>query len=179
MAGQDQLPCPNVPQDSVGLLGHNDTLWAHGHLVVHQGPQVLLYRAASHQVSPQPVLVLGITPLQVQDSLFALVRFQLVLLSPTLQPVKGLPKGCTPLCDIGQSSQLRFVSKPAGEAPAPSAKSLMNNLNNSGASNKLYGPPLVTGLKLEAVSVITALWDLSLRHFSVHCTVLSPRPHLL
>ena len=50
--GEDHLPqtagnaVPNAPQDTVGLLGHKSTLLAHGQLVVHQDPHILLCRAA-------------------------------------------------------------------------------------------------------------------------------------
>ena len=40
----------NAPQETIGLLGHQSTLLAHGQPVVHQDPQVLLCRAPLQQV---------------------------------------------------------------------------------------------------------------------------------
>jgi len=42
--GEDHLPCPaghalfNIPQDTIGLLGHRGTLLAHGHLLATRTP---------------------------------------------------------------------------------------------------------------------------------------------
>ena len=65
----------NTPQDATGLLGHKGTVLAHGHPVVHQDTQAAIPCAALQQVSPQPILVPGLIPAQMQDSTFALVVF--------------------------------------------------------------------------------------------------------
>jgi len=54
LAGHTPL---NAPQDSIGLLGSQGTLLAHGQPVVHQHSQVPLPRAALQQVRLKPVLV--------------------------------------------------------------------------------------------------------------------------
>jgi len=74
---QDHLPSPaghtpfNALQDPIGLLGHQDTLLAHDHPVVHLDPWVPHCRTPLQQVMFQPVLTLAVIPSQVQDSTFA------------------------------------------------------------------------------------------------------------
>ena len=59
--GEENLPgpaghtLPNTPQETIGLLGSQRTLLAHGHPVVHQHTQVPLRRAALQQLHPKPV----------------------------------------------------------------------------------------------------------------------------
>jgi len=71
--GEKNLPRPaghtllNAPQETIGLLGNQGTLLAHGQLVIHQDTHFHLHRAAFHQVSPEPILVHGVIPPQVQD----------------------------------------------------------------------------------------------------------------
>jgi len=66
--GEENLPRPtghtplNAPQETIGLLGSQGTLLAHGQPVVHQHTQVPLRRAALHQVFLEPVLVHGAMP---------------------------------------------------------------------------------------------------------------------
>ncbi|KAJ7400839.1 hypothetical protein BTVI_101645 [Pitangus sulphuratus] len=156
--GQDHLPqlvgnaIPDAPQDTTVHLGHKDTLLAHG-----QNSQVLLLRTASQQVSPQPVQVPRATHFQVQDPAFAFVEFQTVLLCPSLQPVNFLLKGCTALWGIDHFSHLCVISELSKEASTPSSKSL---INNTGPSIKSWGTPLVTGLALDPMPLISTLWNL-------------------
>jgi len=75
--GEDHLPSPaghapfNALQDPIGLHGHQGTLLAHEHPVVHLVPKVPHCRAPLQQVMFQPVLVLAVIPSQMQDSTFA------------------------------------------------------------------------------------------------------------
>ncbi|PKU42718.1 hypothetical protein llap_6967 [Limosa lapponica baueri] len=110
---------PDAPQDVIGLLGHKGTLLAHGHPIVHQNSQVFLHRAALQLVSPQPVLVHGVIPLQVQDPTLALVEFHQVPLCPTLQPVQVLLYGGTAFWYASHPSQFCVISKPAAGALHP------------------------------------------------------------
>jgi len=64
----------NAPQNTLGLLGSQGTLLAHGQLVTHQYSQVPLHRAALQQLHSKPVLVRGVVPPQVQDPALALVE---------------------------------------------------------------------------------------------------------
>ena len=65
------------------------------HLSAYQYPQVLLCKAALNPVLPQPVLILGIAPTQVQDLALGLVELHEVHVGPLLQPVK-VPLGGIP-----------------------------------------------------------------------------------
>lgn len=56
----------------------------------------------------QPVLVLGIIILQVQDPVFAFVEFQMLPLCPSLQPLKLPLKGYT--ATVVLATPPRFVS---------------------------------------------------------------------
>ena len=79
--GKENLPRPaghtppNASQDTIGLLGSQGTLLAHGQPVVHQDTQVPLHKAALQQVCPKPVLVHGVVPPQVQDPALAHIEF--------------------------------------------------------------------------------------------------------
>ncbi|XP_050567062.1 uncharacterized protein LOC118250829 [Cygnus atratus] len=94
---------------SLGLLGHEGTLLAHGQPVVHQDPQVLLLRAPLQQVIPQPVLICPVVPSQVQDSTLALIKPHLVSSCPSLQLVQVLLNGRAAFWHIGHSSQLCII----------------------------------------------------------------------
>ncbi|RMB97863.1 hypothetical protein DUI87_25341 [Hirundo rustica rustica] len=65
---------PTAPQDTIGPPDCKDALLAHGQPVIHQNSQVLLSRASPQQINPQPVLVLGVIPPQVQDPTLAFVE---------------------------------------------------------------------------------------------------------
>lgn len=81
------------PRTILALLT-TKALLAHGHLDVHQDPQVLFCRLAPQQVSPQSGLVCVVIPPQVEDPLFAFVEFQTVHLCPSLQPAEVFLKVC-------------------------------------------------------------------------------------
>lgn len=71
--GKDHLPRPagsalsNAAQEAVCLLCHEVTLLAHGQLVIHQDPKVLLSKSVLHLVSPQSIWVPGAAVLHMQD----------------------------------------------------------------------------------------------------------------
>jgi len=71
--GQNHLSRPaghaslDAAQDTVGFLGCKRTLPAHVEFLIHQYPQVFLFRAALEPLSTQPVLVFGIALTHVQD----------------------------------------------------------------------------------------------------------------
>jgi len=71
--GAESPPSPSAhaagdaAQGTLGLLGCQLTLPGPGQLLIPQHPQVLLGRAALHPFIPQPVLVPGVAPTQVQD----------------------------------------------------------------------------------------------------------------
>lgn len=75
------------------------------------------------------------------------------------QPAEILLRGCTALWSIGHSSQLCVVTE-LEDASSPSSRSFINKLNNAGPSTEPLGTPLVTGLKLDPVSMIMTLSDI-------------------
>jgi len=86
--GQNPLPQPaghasvDAAQDTVCFLGCKCTLPAHGELLIHPYPQVLLRSAALEPLSTEPVLVFGITPTHVQDLALGLVELHEVHAGP-------------------------------------------------------------------------------------------------
>ena len=64
----------DAAQDTIGFLGCERTLLGHVELLINQHPQVRVLRAALNPFSAQPVFVLGIVPIHVQDVAFGLVE---------------------------------------------------------------------------------------------------------
>jgi len=56
----------DAAQGMVGLLGCEQTLLGHAQLFINQQHQALLSRAALNPFIPQPILILGIAPTEVQ-----------------------------------------------------------------------------------------------------------------
>jgi len=104
--GQNHLPRPaghaslDAAQDMVGLLGCERTLSAHVQLFIHQYPQVLL-RAALNPFIPQSVLILEITPTQVQDLSLGLAEPHEIHIGPISQAFPG-PSGWHPVTQVCQ-----------------------------------------------------------------------------
>ncbi|KAK4828375.1 hypothetical protein QYF61_026113 [Mycteria americana] len=72
----------------ISFLGCKHTLPAYVHFFIHQYPLVLLHRAALNPFIPQPVLILGVAPSQVQDLALGLVEPHEVLMGSLFKPVK-------------------------------------------------------------------------------------------
>ena len=70
-------------------------LLAHGHILVHQDPQVLLCKAAFQPVDYQPVLVPGVTPSKGQGFTFPFAKLHGIPASPFLQLFKVSLNGST------------------------------------------------------------------------------------
>jgi len=81
-------------QDTVGLLGCERTLVAHGHLFSHWYPQVLLGRAALNLFILQPLLIPGAALTQMQNLALGLLEPHEVHAGPLLQllqvPLDGI-----------------------------------------------------------------------------------------
>ena len=69
------------------LLGCKCTLSAHVQLFIHQYPQVLLGRTGLNPFIPQPVLIVGFAPTQMQDLALGIVELHEVHTGPPLKPV--------------------------------------------------------------------------------------------
>jgi len=68
---------------------------AHVQLFIHRYPQVLLSRAALNAIIPQPVLIAGVAPIEVQEPEAGLVEPHKVHTGPLLKlvqvPLDGIP----------------------------------------------------------------------------------------
>ncbi|KAK4825966.1 hypothetical protein QYF61_003535 [Mycteria americana] len=141
--GQNHLPRPaghasfDAAQDMVGLLGCEHTLPVHVQLFIHQYPRVFLSRAALHPFIPQPVLIPGVAPTQVQDPALGLVEPHQVHMGPLLQlvhvPLDDIPSGVStaPLSLVSSANLLRVHS-------IPLSMSLMKILNSTGPTIDHY-----------------------------------------
>ncbi|KAK4829842.1 hypothetical protein QYF61_006852 [Mycteria americana] len=95
-------------------------------------PQVLLHRAALNPFIPQPVLIPGVAPTQVQEPALGLVKPHEVHTRPLLQlvqvPLDGLPS----LRYVNCTTQLGVICKLAEGALNPTVYVLMKILNTTG-----------------------------------------------
>jgi len=117
----------------VGLLGCEHTLVAHVQLFIHQYHQVLPGRAAFKHFIPQPVLILGIAPTQVQDLASGLVAPQEIHTGPLLKLVQVPLDGIPSFWCVNCTTQLAVICKLA-EGALDLTKSLMKILNSTGPS---------------------------------------------
>lgn len=72
------------------LHHHRGALLTCGQLLLHQDPKVFSCKADLDPLSPQPTLLHGAAPPQVQDSALAFVKFYEVSVSLILQFVETL-----------------------------------------------------------------------------------------
>ncbi|PKU43183.1 rna-directed dna polymerase from mobile element jockey-like [Limosa lapponica baueri] len=97
--GEDDLLRPaghalsKAPQETIGRLGHEDTLLAHGQLAVHQDTELSLSSAAFQQVTPKTVLLKVLVQEKEKDVLMEIAEptFFTVVLSQTI--AEGNPSG--------------------------------------------------------------------------------------
>ncbi|KAK4816374.1 hypothetical protein QYF61_016278 [Mycteria americana] len=123
--GQNHLPRPaghasfDAAQDTVGFLGCERTLLARIQPFIHQYPQVLLCRAALNPFIPQPVLIQGVAPAQVQDLALGLVEPPEVHMGPLLELVQVPLDGILSLRHVNNTTQLGVICKFAESALDP------------------------------------------------------------
>ncbi|KAK4816932.1 hypothetical protein QYF61_025428 [Mycteria americana] len=123
--GQNHLLQPvghassDATQHTGGLLGCKRTLPAHVQLFIHQYPQVRLGRAALNPFIPQPVLILGVAPTQVQNLALILVECHEVHRGPLLELVQVPLDGMPSLRLVNRTSQLGVICKLAEGALNP------------------------------------------------------------
>ncbi|KAK4822574.1 hypothetical protein QYF61_017160 [Mycteria americana] len=86
---------------------------------VHQYPQVLLLRAALNPFIPQPVLILGVAPAQVQDLQLGLDEPHKVHMGPLLKLVQVPLNGIPSLRHVNHTTQLGVLCKFAEGALDP------------------------------------------------------------
>lgn len=82
------------------LHHHRGALLTCSQLLLHQDTKVFFCKADPHPVCPQPTLLHGVAPSQVQDSALAFVKFYEVSVSPILQFVEALLNGSPALQSI-------------------------------------------------------------------------------
>ncbi|PKU44166.1 hypothetical protein llap_5535 [Limosa lapponica baueri] len=115
--GQNHFPGPagqasfDAAQDVAGFLGCKHTLLAHVELLVNQHTQVFLLGAALNPFSAQPVFVLEIALIQVQDLAFGLVELHEVCMGPPLKPATVPLDGFPSLQCVNCATQLGVICK--------------------------------------------------------------------
>ena len=115
--GQNHLPQPaghasfDAAQDTVGFLSCERILPAHVQLFIHQHPQVLLGRAALNPFIPQPILIPGVAPTQVQDLALGLVEPHEVHTGSLLELVQVPLDGIPSLRRVNRTTQLGVLCK--------------------------------------------------------------------
>ncbi|KAJ7419258.1 microtubule associated tumor suppressor candidate 2 [Pitangus sulphuratus] len=105
--------------DMIGFLGLKHSLLAHVQPLIHQYPQVFLLRAALNPFIPQPVLIPGAAPIQVQHLALGLIEPHDFLMDPLLKPVKVPLDGIPSLRCINCITQLGVTCKLVEDAPDP------------------------------------------------------------
>ncbi|KAK4817094.1 hypothetical protein QYF61_027925 [Mycteria americana] len=115
--GQNPLPRPaghpsfDAAWDTAGFLGCECTLLAHVQLFIHQYPQALLLRAAFSPFIPQPVLIPGVAPTQVQDLALGLVELHGVHTGSLLKFVQVPLHDILPLSHVNCNTQHGVICK--------------------------------------------------------------------
>lgn len=89
---------------------------------------------------------------------FAFVELHEIPRWPVLQPVKVHLNGSTPIWCNDHSSQFCIIGKLCEMHSVPSSRSLMKLLNSIGPIVDPWEAPVVTGLCLDFVLLITNLW---------------------
>ena len=141
--GQNHLPPPaghasfDAAQDTVGFLSCESTLPAHAQLFIYQYPQVLLLRAALNPFIPQPVLILGIAPIQVQDLALGLVEPREVHTDPLLKFVQVPLDVISSLRRVNCTTQLSVICKLAEGTLNPVVYVIDEDIEQHGSQ---YGP---------------------------------------
>ena len=137
--GQNHLPRPaghtafHAVPDKVGLLGCECTLPSHVQLLIHQCPQVRLSRAALNRFNPQPLLIPGVAPTQLQDLALGLVEPHGVHTGSLLELVQVPLDSILSLRCVYRTAQLGVICKRAEGALHPTM-SLMKILNSTDPS---------------------------------------------
>ncbi|KAK4822567.1 LOW QUALITY PROTEIN: hypothetical protein QYF61_016136 [Mycteria americana] len=104
-------PLDLLQQVHVCLVLRTPELDAVLQLFIHQYPQVLLHRAALNPLIPQPVLILGVAPTQVQDLALGLIEPHEVHTGPLLQLVQVPLNGIPSLRHVNHTTQLGVICK--------------------------------------------------------------------
>ncbi|KAK4821583.1 hypothetical protein QYF61_024442 [Mycteria americana] len=186
--GQNPLPRPaghaafDAAQDMVCFLGCKCTLLAHVQLFIHQYPQVLLCRAALNPFIPQPVLILGVAPIQVQDPALGLVEPLEFHTGPLLQLVQVPLDDIPSLRHVNRTTQFDVVCKLAevyklgeiGLGVAIAAGGLAGRRSAGGLDSSMLVSCLPFLIHLGIESSCT-LWKMSLKICQLCSAPLSPR----
>lgn len=114
-AESSPLTCCHPPldaaQDTIGLLGCRRTLLAHVQSFTHQYPQVLFRRGTLNPFIPQPVLISGAAPTQVQGPALGLVKPHDVHVGPPLKLVQVPLDGVPSLQHVNGTTQRVVINK--------------------------------------------------------------------
>lgn len=129
----------------------------------------------------QPVLVHGVIPFHVQDFIFPFVALHAVPACILFRPVEvGHSEWQTSTPVYQALSPVLYHLQTCGRVhPVPSSRSLMKVLNTYSPSMKPGAIPLVTGLQLHLMPLITRFSANLFSQFSVQLTVCLCSPYLL
>jgi len=135
--GQNLLPrlsghasC-DAAQDMTGLLGCEGTLVAHVQLFINKYAQVLLVRAILNPFNPQPVLVPGVAPVQVQDPTLVLGEPHEVHMGSFLKLVQVPLDGIPCLRHVDRTTQISIICKLAEGALSPTVCVIAGDIQQS------------------------------------------------
>jgi len=101
----------DAAQDTVGLLGCKSTFLSYVQVFIHLYPQVLFDRTALHPFIPQPVLIVRVFMIQMQDLALGLVDPHEVHIGPLLELVQVLLDGISSLRCVDCITQLDVICK--------------------------------------------------------------------
>jgi len=130
-----------------------------------------------HPFIPQPLLIVGVAPTQVQDPALGLVEPHEVHTAPLLDLVQVPLDGMLSFWLVNCTAQLGVICKLA-EGTLSLTMSLMKILNNSGPSMDPWGTALVTSIHLDIKPLTTTLWLRPSNQFLIHQTVHPSNPYL-
>ncbi|PKU41419.1 hypothetical protein llap_8284 [Limosa lapponica baueri] len=99
------------PRMPLAFLASRARCWLMVILLSTRTPRSFFHRAVLQRVSPQPVLVHGVIPPQVQHPTLARVEFHQIPLCPALQPVQFSLYGSTAFWCVSHTSQFCTISK--------------------------------------------------------------------
>jgi len=171
--GKNHVPWPaiytlaNAAQNTISILRSKGTLLIPVQLGVYQA---FLGRAAFWMGAPCHVLVSGVVPAQVQDSVIILVKLNEFPLNPPLQPVKVLVDGSVTFIRKPLPQVLCWPKIFCGCTWGLWCRSWMKLLKRTGGLD-CWGTLLVTCFQLDFSLLTAILWMWPFSYVLIHLTL--------